>query len=105
MIARRRYEILLPLELNDGSPVPERLLWTTVEELEAHCHAVSWESQIVRGIWEHEGSVFRDNNTRLILDVEDTSENRHFFASFKESLKARFQQIEIYISSYLIDVV
>jgi hypothetical protein len=104
MIARRRYEIL-PLQLNDGTAVPESLLWTTVEELESHFRAVSWESQVVRGIWEHEGNVFRDNNTRLILDVEDTSENRAFFVSFKEQLKSRFNQIEIYISSHLIDIV
>lgn len=35
MSLRRRYEILVPLQFNDGRPVPESLLWQTVEELEA----------------------------------------------------------------------
>lgn len=105
MSARRRYEILLPLQFNDGSAVPELLLWETVEELEAHFHSVSWETQVVRGLWQHEGATFRDNNTRLVLDVADSPENLAFFASLKEKLKQRFQQIEIYITSHLIDVV
>ena len=104
MSARRRYEILLPLQLNDGRAVSETLLMETVEELEARFHAVSWESQVVRGIWEHEGTVFRDNNTRLVLDVEDTQENRAFFAALKERLKDRFQQLDIWITSHVIDV-
>jgi hypothetical protein len=71
MSVRRRYEILLPLQFNDGRAVPEALLWETVEELESRFGAVSWDSQVVRGIWEHEGTVYRDNNTRLVLDVKD----------------------------------
>jgi hypothetical protein len=105
MSARRRYEILLPLQFNDGRAVPESLLWQTVEELEARFHAVSWENQIVRGIWHQEGVVFRDNNTRLILYVEDLPEHRAFFVAFKEKLKARFPQLDIWITSHAIDVV
>ena len=102
---RRRYEILLPLQFNDGRAVPEPLLWETVEELEVHFHSVSWETQVVRGIWQHEGAVFRDNHTRLVLDVPDSPETLAFFVALKERLKQRFRQIEIYITSHLIDVV
>ena len=105
MITRRRYEILLPLQFNDGSPVPDSLLWETVEELESHFHALSWESQVVRGLWQHQGELFRDNNTKLILDVDDSAENREFFVGMKERLKKRFQQLEIYITSHVIDVI
>ncbi len=105
MSARRRYEILLPLQFDDGRAVPESLLWETVEELEARFHAVSWESRAVHGIWQYEGVIFRDINTRLVLDVEDSSENRAFFVALKEKLKGRFQQLDIWITSYLIDVV
>jgi hypothetical protein len=103
--ARRRYEILLPLQFNDGGAVSESLLWQTVEELEARFGAVSWDSQVVRGIWEHEGTLYRDNNTRLTLDVEDSQENRAFFTNFKETLKTRFGQLDIWITSYIVDVV
>jgi hypothetical protein len=105
MSACRRYEILLPLQFNDGRAVPESLLWETVEELESRFGALSWETQIVRGIWQHEGLTFRDNNTRLVLDVEETPENRAFFVSLKERLKGRFHQLDIWITSHAIDVI
>ncbi len=105
MSLRRRYEILLPLQFNDNRAVPEALLLRTVEELEGRFRSVSWETQVVRGIWQHEGVVFRDNNTRLVLDVEDSPENRAFFVALKEILKERFQQVDIWITSHAIDVV
>jgi hypothetical protein len=105
MSVRRRYEIILPLQFNDGSAVPEDLLWQTVEGLESHFGAISWDTQVVRGIWAHEGVVHRDNNTRLVLDVEDTRENHAFFTRLKETLKKRFHQIDIWITSYIVDVV
>ena len=40
MNTRRRYEILLPLQFNDQSSVPDSLLWETIEELEANFHAL-----------------------------------------------------------------
>ena len=104
MSLRRRYEVLLPLQFNDGREVPASLLWVTVEELEARFRAVSWESQVVRGLWQHEGVAFRDNNTRIVMDVEDTAENRAFFVAIKETLKERFQQVDIWITSHAIDV-
>src|SRR5439155_1552392 len=105
MMVRRRYEILLPLQFNDDQSVPETLLWETVEQLEKHFHALSWETQVVRGIWHYEGTAFRDNHTKLVLDVEDSPENRAFFVAFKEKLKERFQQLDIWITSHVIDVI
>ncbi len=90
MSLRRRYEILLPLQFNDNRAVPEALLLRTVEELEGRFRSVSWETQVVRGIWQHEGVVFRDNNTRLVLDVEDSPENRAFFVALKEVPQGTF---------------
>jgi hypothetical protein len=104
MSLRRLYEILLPLQFNDGREVSASLLWETVEQLEMRFRAVSWESQVVRGLWQHEGVAFRDNNTRLVIDVADTVENRAFFVALKEILKERFQQVDIWITSHAIDV-
>lgn len=105
MKTRRRYEIILPLQFNDGHAVPESLLWETIEELEKRFGAVSWETQVIRGVWQNEGVVFRDNNTRLSLDVADTGENRDFFVGLKERLKARFDQPDIWITSHVVDVI
>jgi len=41
---------------------------------------------------------------RLVVDVDDTPENQHFFASYKATLLERFEQIEIYIASYPVEL-
>ncbi len=101
----RRYEILVPLVLNDGTPVAESLLAQTFEELRAHFGAASWETQVLRGTWEQEGAVYQDNLTRFFVDVPDVPEHREFFKQFKQQLKQRFQQLDVWITSYPVDVI
>lgn len=105
MSASRRYEILLPLRFNDGQPVPDALIGDTLAELENQFGAVSWESQIIRGRWRHEEQVYFDDLTKLVIDVEDTEEHQRFFRELKERLKSGFQQIDIRMTTHLIDVV
>ncbi|HEY5297896.1 MAG TPA: hypothetical protein VIK59_08210 [Verrucomicrobiae bacterium] len=104
MIALCRYEILLPLRFNDGQPVPPELVAETVRKLREHFGAVSWESQPIQGQWQHEGIVYRDDLVRVFVDVADTPENRQFFRQFKEQVKTDFQQLDIWLTSYPIDV-
>jgi hypothetical protein len=89
----RRYEILLPLRFNDGQSVPDVLLSETLIELENRFGAVSWETQVIRGRWRHEGEDYSDDLMRVIIDVEDLVEHRQFFHDFKERLKVRFRQL------------
>ena len=105
MSASRRYEILLPLRFNDGQPVSDALISETLTELESHFGAVLWETQAVRGRWRHEEEVYSDDLMRVIIDVEDLVEHRQFFGEFKERLKLRFRQIEIYMTTHLVDVI
>jgi hypothetical protein len=105
MSASRRYEILLPLRFNDGQAVPDALISDTLIELENRFGAVSWETQVIRGRWRHEEEVFSDDLMRVIIDVEDLVEHRKFFRDFKERLKMRFRQIEIYMTTHLIEVI
>src|SRR2546423_11010729 len=65
----RRYEILLPRQFNDGQTVPDDLFAETLLELEQHFGAVSSETQIIRGVWQHEGQSFRDDLVRRFVDV------------------------------------
>jgi hypothetical protein len=104
MSALRRYEILVPLLFNDGSPVPEAMLARTFADLRGRFGAASWETQTLRGAWEHEGTVYQDNLTRFFVDVPDTPEHREFFLQFKVALKERFQQLDIWITSHPLDV-
>jgi hypothetical protein len=100
----RRYEILLPQRSNDGQPFPEELGVQTLLELEERFGAASSETQVVRGFWRHEGQRYRDELVRVFVDVQDTPEAREFFHQFKETLKARFQQLDIWMTSYPIEV-
>ena len=101
----RRYEILVPLLFNDGRLVPESLMAHTFTELRDKFGAASWETQAVRGTWEHQGTVYEDNLTRFFVDVPDLPEHREFFREFKEKLKSRFDQLEIWITSHPLDVI
>jgi hypothetical protein len=90
---------------NDGTPVPEALLAETFAELRAHFGAASWETQVLRGVWEQEGIVYQDNLTRFFVDVPDVPEHRQFFKEFKNRLKQRFQQLDVWITSHPVDVI
>ena len=102
--SQRRFEILLPQRFNDGQPVPDELIADTLLEIRQKFKSVSSETQIIRGIWEHAGLSYRDELIRIFIDVDDTSENHQFFRDFKEQLKTRFRQVDIRITTYLIEV-
>ena len=94
----RRFEILLPRRFNDGSWIPKRLFVLTLRELRIPFGAVSNETQVIRGQWEYSGVIFRDEVMRGFVDAPRTSHAQDFFVEFKETLKARFQQIEMWIT-------
>ena len=101
MSVLRRYEILLPLRFNNGRSVPPELVANTVLKLRAHFGVVSWESQNIQVQWLR---VYQDDLVRLFVDVADTPENRQFFLQLKEQVKTDFQQFDIWLTSYPIDV-
>jgi hypothetical protein len=101
----RRFEILLPLRFNDDQPVPNELVGETLLEIRQRFGAVSAETQIIRGHWQYEGQVYRDELVRLFVDVPDTGDSREFFVTYKEQLKTRFRQLDIWMTTYLIEVI
>jgi hypothetical protein len=100
----RLFEVLLSLRFNDGQPVPEEAVADTLLELEQRFGAVSCETQSIRGYWRHEGESYRDDLIRVFVDVDDEPEHRRFFLEFKERIKLRFQQLDIWMTTYLIEV-
>jgi hypothetical protein len=100
----RRFEVLLPLRFNDGRNIPNELIGETILELRQKFSGISSETQTIHGEWEFRGELFRDDLVRLIVDVDDSPENRQFFRDYKEVLKARFQQLDIRITSYPVEV-
>lgn len=100
----RRFEILLPLQFNDGTAVPAAVNLQTFEELRKRFSALSVETQKILGVWSNEGEVFRDELTKIFVDVPDTAENRRFFRDFKRVLLKRYQQLDIWLIDYSIRV-
>ena len=59
---------------------------------------------MIRGTWEYETEVYRDDLVRVFVDADDRSASRKFFEQFKERLKTRFEQIDIWLVTYPIEV-
>jgi hypothetical protein len=100
----RRFEVLLPLRFNDGRDVPPEWIAEAVLEIVDRFGAASYETQKVEGHWRHEGVTYRDDLVRLVVDVPNSDENRGWMREFKERWKAKLEQIDLWVVSYLIDV-
>jgi hypothetical protein len=96
--------VLLPLKLNDGRPVARKVLGEAVLEVVANFGAASYETQSVEGYWHHRGVTYRDDLSRLVIDVPDTAKNRRWMKQFKARWKQRLEQLEIWMVSYRIDI-
>jgi hypothetical protein len=100
----RRFEVLLPLQFNDGADVPEEMLGEAVFEVVEHFNGASFETQRVLGAWRHAGILYRDELARLVVDLPDTAKNRQWMKAFKSRWKERLDQLEIWMVSYIIQV-
>lgn len=100
----RRFEVLLPRRFNDGNLIPDDLLADTLLQLEQRFGAVSCETQSIRGLWRQDDQLYRDELVRVFVDVPDVAENRAFFLQLKEQVKAQFQQLDIWMTTYPIEV-
>ncbi len=100
----QRFEVLLPLQFNDGRDVPPDWLAEAVLEVVGHFGAASYETQSVEGHWRQGGVVYRDNLVKIVVDVPDASENRAWMKKFKNRWKGRLQQLELWMVSYRIEV-
>ena len=100
----RRFEVLLPLQFNDGREIPPERLAEAVLEVVDHFGAASYETQKVEGPWRHSGIVYRDNLVKIVVDAPDSAKNRQWMKKFKARWKERFDQLELWMVSYRIEV-
>jgi hypothetical protein len=99
-----RFEILLPLFYNDGRQIEPEKFTATDRQLLSCFGGVATDTVSVRGKWQYENTLYSDELMRLRVDVEDTPESWDAMRSIKEDLKARFEQIDIWITAHRIDV-
>jgi hypothetical protein len=64
-----RYEILLPLEYNDGTPVEQEKFDDTRNELNNRFGGVTLDSIRVSGYWLSNGRLYADKLMRLRIDA------------------------------------
>ena len=100
-----QYTILLPRYHNDGREVAPELFLDTYEELMGQFGGVSIDTVEVAGYWVHEGRRYEDLSQRVTVVGDDTAENDAFMRQWKETLKQRFEQIEIWITAQRIEVI
>ena len=100
----RRFEILLPLQFNDGREVPPDWLAEAVLEIVEHFGAASYETQKVEGHWRYQGIVYRDNLVKIVVDAPDDEANRQWMRDYKARWKQKLEQLELWLISYTIDV-
>ncbi len=100
----RRFEALLPLRFNDGRDVPAEWIADAVLEIVDRFGAASYETQKVEGHWRYGAITYRDDLVRIVVDVADTSDNRHWMRQFKERWRVRLEQVELWMVSYRIEV-
>lgn len=104
---KRRYEILLPTQYNDGRTIMDECMVCfpqTLMEVLDQFGALSYTPQAIQGVWIQNGTRYEDNLFKLTLDVTDTALSREFVAHLKSELLERFEQLEIYVVSFPVEV-
>ena len=100
----RRFEILLPLQYNDGSDVSPAWLAEAVLKIVEKFDAASYETQKVEGHWRHQGILYRDNLVKILVDAVDEETNREWMCEYKARCKEKLEQLDLWLVSYTIDV-
>lgn len=100
----RRFEILLPLQFNDGRDIPSERLAEAVLEIVENFGAASYETQKVEGHWRHQGILYRDNLVKIVIDAHDDETNRIWMREYKARWKQKLEQLDLWLVSYTIDV-
>ena len=101
----KRFEILLPLNYNDGSPI-ERVKFTlTNRELLERFGGLTTDSVEISGTWKYGSAFLHDRLVRLTIDSDNPDETVVFMREYKEVLKARFEQLDIWITAHDVEVI
>jgi hypothetical protein len=101
---RRRFELLWPLQFNDGRAVPPELLEEARAEILDQFDGVSCETAKIDGYWRNKNGVVRDALMRLWVDVPDLESNRSWMKRYKERWKRRLDQDELWLVDYEVEV-
>lgn len=101
-VLARRYEIYLPIEYNDLTPIEDAVYDQIEQDLLQRFGGVTQirRSNPLKGVWQEAEAVYQDNIVLFtVLDFSENLEgNQHFMMDYKEFLKQRLRQKEILIT-------
>src|SRR6266567_2422581 len=97
VVRTKRYEILLPLNYNDGTEVEPEKFDQTAEELSDQFGGVTQDTVRITGTWKYGGARYRDELLRIRIDSNDPKTG-DYLRTYKQLLMERFQQIDIWIT-------
>lgn len=100
----KRFELLLPMKYNDGTEIERLKIDQTTGELGQRFIGLSQDLVRVHGFWRSGGKSYHDKLLRIRIDSTDPKATA-FFKSYKETLKTRFQQIDIWITAHEIEII
>lgn len=100
-----RYEVLLPVRYNDGREIEVAKHNVSFDEVVERFGGATLEPQRLLGRWTFSAREYEDALIRLVIEVEDLPENHGWFALWKETLKERFEQIDVRMTWHPIHVV
>lgn len=100
-----RYEILLPLLYNDGTKIEKEKFLETNEDLLSGFGATTTNSTKIVRKWIYQNQLFEDKLIRITVDVPAEEGHEVFFKQYKKILKKIFRQIDIWITSYQVNII
>ena len=106
-MTKRRYELLLPAAFNDGRLVADACplcIPDSLKEVFDTFGAFTFRPDASLGSWTAGDCRYDDRLFSLTVDVDDTAENLAWISHLKAHLLQRFEQLEIYVTSYPIDL-
>jgi hypothetical protein len=92
----KEYDVYLPLNYNDGTPVEARKFQELQQRLLAQFGGVTYFPQPNEGLWRFGDVVYKDEIVYRVLARKNRTA-RKFLSQLKEELKASFRQEEVLI--------
>lgn len=77
----------------------------TLMEVLEQFGALSYSPHSIQGVWSDQGKRYEDELFKLTVDVEDNATSRQFVAHLHKELLERFEQLDIYIVTFPIEVI
>ena len=93
----------MPLRFNNGERVPPELILQTREELVQRFGGASFDPGVVEGYWVHAARIYSDELIRVRVSAQGTADDDQFIQDYKDRLKLRFEQEEIYVTASVIE--